>query len=159
MRWNRMPSLPALLFAMVCLAAPARLLAAPSDEATAIRTVIQKSADDWNKGDLDAFAKSYKNSPEIEFIGPVISHGYDGMLANYRKNYPTKTAMGTLGFSKLDVKMLDAHFATVTGWFHLERTADGGGNADGYFLLVLEKTGDGWKIVRDDTTSHAPMKP
>jgi ketosteroid isomerase-like protein len=47
----------------------------------------------------------------------------------------------------------------VTGRFHLERTADGGGNADGYYLLVVEKTKDGWKIVRDDSTSLPPPKP
>jgi ketosteroid isomerase-like protein len=40
----------------------------------------------------------------------------------------------------------------VTGHFHLERTAAGGGNSDGHFLLVFEKTPDGWKVVRDDTT-------
>lgn len=132
--------------------------AAPK-ESTAIVAMMQKSADDWNRGDLNAFATCYKQSPEIEFIGPTISHGYDGMLTNYRKNYPTAEKMGKLNFSKLDVKMLDARFATVTGWFHLERTAAGGGNADGYFLLVAEKTAEGWKIVRDDTTGHAPVKP
>jgi ketosteroid isomerase-like protein len=35
---------------------------------------------------------------------------------------------------------------------HLERTPDGGGDVDDYFLLVFEKTPDGWKIIRDDTT-------
>jgi ketosteroid isomerase-like protein len=61
--------------------------------------------------------------------------------------------MGTLSFTKLEVQGLDPHFATVTGHFHLERTTAGGGNANGYFLLVVEKTSTGWKIVRDDTTA------
>jgi len=130
---------------------------AQAPETAAITAMMQKSADDWNRGDIDAFATCYKNSPEIEFIGPTISHGYAGMLATYKKHYPTKDAMGTLSFNKLDVKSLDAHFATVTGWFHLERNAAGGGNSDGYFLLVVEKTAAGWKIVRDDTTGHAPV--
>jgi ketosteroid isomerase-like protein len=51
------------------------------------------------------------------------------------------------------VQPLDERFATVTGNFHLERREAGGGNADGHFLLVFEKTPDGWKIVRDDTTN------
>ena len=60
--------------------------------------------------------------------------------------------MGTLTFSELEVQPLDEQFATVTGRFHLERTAAGGGNSNGYFLLVVEKTASGWKIVRDGTT-------
>ncbi len=65
--------------------------------------------------------------------------------------------MGTLSFTDLAVQPLDARFATVTGNFHLERNAAGGGNADGYFLLVVEHTPSGWKIIRDSTTVlHGP---
>jgi ketosteroid isomerase-like protein len=74
------------------------------------------------------------------------------MLDTYRKNYSTKEQMGTLNFSELEVQPLDERFATVTGHFQLERTAAGGRNSDGHFLLVFEKTPDGWKVVRDDTT-------
>ena len=78
------------------------------------------------------------------------------MLASYKTGYPTREKMGTLSFSRLETQPLDASFATVTGHFHLERSAAGGGNADGYFLLVVEKTSSGWKIVRDDTTALPP---
>ena len=142
----------------------AGLLAAPvaargqGADAAAIKAVMQKSADDWNHGDLAAFATSYKNSPDILFIGKTISRGYGQMLAAYGKNYPTREKMGTLTFSQLEVQPLDERFATVTGHFHLERTAAGGGNADGYYLLVFEKTKDGWKIVRDDSTQLPQAK-
>ncbi len=122
-------------------------------EAPAIFAMMNKSAADWNRGDIDAFATSYKNSPDILFIGHTISRGYAQMLATYKKTYSTPAAMGTLSFTKLEVQPLDAHFATVTGRFHLERTTEGGGNAEGFFLLVVEKTPLGWKIVRDDTTA------
>jgi ketosteroid isomerase-like protein len=121
-------------------------------EARAIRAVLDKQVVDWNRGDLEAFATGYKNSPDILFIGSKISRGYAQMLDTYRKNYGTKEQMGTLNFSDLEVQPLDERFATVTGHFHLERTAAGGGNSDGHFLLVFEKTPDGWKVVRDDTT-------
>ena len=124
-----------------------------------IRAMMQKSADDWNRGDLDAFATSYKNSPDILFIGRNTRRGYSQMLAGYKSGYPTREKMGTLSFSDLQVQPLDAKFVTTTGKFHLERTAAGGGNADGYFLLVIENTPAGWKIVRDDTTAlPAPTK-
>ena len=120
--------------------------------AQTIRTVLAKQVVDWNRGDLAAFATGYKNSPDILFMGSKISRGYAQMVDTYRKNYSTKEKMGTLSFANLEVQPLDEHFATVTGNFHLERTAAGGGNSDGYFLLVVEKTPDGWKIVRDSTT-------
>src|ERR1700761_5155594 len=88
--------------------------------AHAIIHVLNKSADDWNRGDLDAFATSYKNSPDILFMGRTIQHGYAQMLAHYKAAYTNPAAMGTLSFTQLDVQPLDAHFATVTGRFHLE---------------------------------------
>ena len=127
-----------------------------SAEVQAITSVLSKSADAWNRGDLDAFATSYKKSPDILFMGRTIQHGYDQMLARYKQAYPTPGAMGTLSFSQLAVQPLDARFATVTGNFHLERTAADGGNANGYFLLVVEHTPEGWKIIRDATTALPP---
>lgn len=117
-----------------------------------IAQLLQRQAADWNRGDLDAFATGYKDSADILFIGKTLEHGYGGMLAGYKHRYPTRESMGTLGFSMIAVQPLDARFATCTGHFHLERTPAGGGDADGYFLLVLEKTAKGWKIIRDDTT-------
>ena len=122
----------------------------PKEDA-AILSVLNKSVVDWNNGDLDAFASSYKNSPDTLFIGHTVRRGYAQMLEAYRTGYSTREKMGTLSYLGLEVQPLDEHFATVTGHFHLERTA-AVGNANGYFLLVMEKTPSGWKIVRDDTT-------
>jgi uncharacterized protein (TIGR02246 family) len=129
---------------------------AKTSEPSAIVAMLNRQADDWNRGDLDAFARGYKNSPDILFMGRTIRHGYDQMLAGYRKSFPTRAAMGKLTFTGLQVQLLDDHFATVTGRFHLERTPAGGGNTGGYYLLVVEKTPAGWKIIRDDTTSDPP---
>ena len=142
-----------LLFAFVVLPTISTLPAQSPAESAAIITVLNKSAADWNRGDLDTFASSYKNSSDILFIGRTISRGYTQMLATYKKNYPTRDKMGTLTFTQLEVQPLDAHFATVTGHFHLERSTNGGGNADGHYMLVVEHTSAGWKIVRDDTTA------
>jgi ketosteroid isomerase-like protein len=139
--------------AAIALVVPSLLLAQnATPESRAIRAVLDKQVVDWNRGDMEAFAAGYKNSPDILFIGSKISRGYAQMLDTYRKNYSTKEQMGTLNFSDLEVQPLDERFATVTGHFHLERTAAGGGNSDGHFLLVFERTPDGWKVVRDDTT-------
>jgi uncharacterized protein (TIGR02246 family) len=143
-----------LALLVVGLGAPVGVFA-QGGEAAAIRAVLDKQVVDWNRGDLETFATGYKNSPDILFIGSSVSRGYEQMVAAYRKGYGTREKMGVLSFSELEVQPLDDRFATVTGHFHLERTAAGGGNSGGFFLLVFEKTADGWKIVRDDTTAHA----
>jgi uncharacterized protein (TIGR02246 family) len=141
--------------AAIVFVVPSLLLAqSATPEARAIRAVLDKQVVDWNRGDMEAFASGYKNSPDILFMGPRISKGYDQMLAGYRKSFSNKEKMGVLSFSELEVQPLDEHFATVTGRFHLERSAAGGGNAGGFYLLVMEKTPAGWKIVRDDTTNQ-----
>ncbi|MEO6805083.1 MAG: DUF4440 domain-containing protein [Edaphobacter sp.] len=140
------------LLAVLTLATASFTQAQSSTPAQAIRAVLDKQVVDWNRGDIESFATGYKNSPDILFMGSPISHGYAQMLATYRKNYSTKAKMGTLAFTGLEVQPLDERFATVTGNFHLERTASAGGDTGGYFLLVFEKTPSGWKIVRDSTT-------
>src|SRR5215469_1346225 len=124
-------------------------------DGSAIRAVFAQQAMDWNRGDMEAFATGYKNSPDILFIGSSISRGYAGMLERYHTVFNTREKMGTLTYSDVEVQPLDERFATATGKFHLERTAAGGGNAGGSYLLVFEKTPQGWKIVRDVTIPAA----
>ena len=150
-----MRSFRLLLAAILCLL-PLAASAQTNGDSAAIIAVMNKSAADWNRGDIKTFATCYKNSPDILFIGHTISRGYQQMVATYKQNYATRAQMGTLNFTQLEVQPLDSRFATVTGHFHLLRTQAGGGNANGYFLLVFERTSAGWKIVRDDSTSLPP---
>ena len=142
------------VFTLVLCCAPVALCGqmAAADEA-AIRASFDQQAETWNRGDLTQFATAYKNSPDILFVGSKISRGYAGMLERYRTAFPTREAMGTLTFSEVEVQPLDERFATATGKFHLARTAAGGGDASGSYMLVYEKTPQGWKIVRDVTIS------
>jgi ketosteroid isomerase-like protein len=140
------------IVAFIVLASSPAVRAQNTISAQAIRAVLDKQVVDWNNGDMEAFATGYKNSLDILFMGPTISRGYAQMLERYRKGYSNQEKMGTLSFSELEVQPLDDRFSTVTGHFHLERTVAGGGNADGFFLLVFEKTPAGWKIIRDDST-------
>jgi uncharacterized protein (TIGR02246 family) len=114
--------------------------------------VLTKQERAWNQGNLEEFASGYKKSAETVFIGEHVSRGFDQMLLEYKKNYPTKQAMGTLSFSDLDPKILDEHYAVVIGKYHLDRDKKSGGAADGVFSLVFEKTDEGWKIIVDHTT-------
>ena len=127
------------------------LLFAQNDD---VRAVLTHSEEAWNRGDLVAFASYYDDSPETTFIGrEVVRGGVQAILTRYRKAYPTRESMGVLSFSNVGVRVLAPDLALVTGQFHLERTAAGGGNAAGRYTLILRKTPGGWKIIHDHTSS------
>ena len=142
----------ALLVSVFLLpAAPGQLKVATPTELGVVKVLLAQEAA-WNRGDLAGFASGYKDAPDILFIGTHVSRGHDELLSEYRKNYPNREAMGTLGFSELEVHPLDEKFAVVVGKYHLDRGKKAGGSADGIFSLVFEKTDSGWKIVVDHTT-------
>ncbi len=147
----------AAVLAVIC-DVPSTHAQGTAKEIADIKAVLDKQAVDWNHGDLDAYYTGYKNSPDILFIGSTTQRGYQGMIEGYRQAFPNHDAMGVLTFSNEEVHPIDANVASVIGNFHLERTAAGGGNADGYYSLVMEKTPAGWKIILDHTTS-TPQKP
>ena len=106
----------------------------------------------WNAGDIASYVKGFKESPDTLFIGKQVSRGFNQILEDYEHNYPNHSSMGTLTFSELEVYSLSDTFAACIGKYHVDRTKKDGGPADGLFSLVLEKTGDTWKIVLDHTT-------
>ena len=114
--------------------------------------VLLSQEDAWNKGDLAAFASGYKDAPDTLFITKQVSRGFAGLIDEYKHDYPNRAAMGTLVYSELEVRTLDENFAVVFGKYHLDRGKKEGGNADGLFSLVFEKTDKGWKIIIDHTT-------
>src|ERR1700748_2028315 len=125
---------------------------ASRQELDVIKVLLAQEAA-WNRGDLPAFASGYKDSPDTLFVTHQVSRGYAGLLDQYKRDYPTRAAMGTLTFSELEVHTLDENFAVCIGKYHLDRGKKDGGNAGGIFSLVFEKTTDGWKIIVDHTTS------
>ena len=87
------------------------------------------------------------------FVGQTVQYGYATILDRYKKLYATPAAMGKLTFSHLAIRILDADYAVATGNFHLERTAAGGGNADGIFSLLFKT---GFFGLEDHSGPHQP---
>ena len=146
----------ALCFVAIATAIPAvsqqNLATVPQQQLDVIKVLLAQE-EAWNRGDLEAFAQTYKDSPDTLLISGSVSRGYASLVDAYRKNYPDRAAMGTLSFSELEAHPLDDRFAVVVGRFSVERSKKEGGNAQGIFSLVLEKTAKGWKIIVDHTTS------
>lgn len=144
------------LLAALMISMPARsqqqpLTTVPQQQLDVIKVLLAQE-EAWNRGNLEAFAQSYKDSPDTLFITNTVNRGFSGLLDAYRHNYPNRAAMGTLAYSGLEVHPLDERFAVVIGRYNLERGKKDGGNAEGIFSLVLEKTDKGWKIIVDHTT-------
>ncbi len=139
------------LFLALVLALASSSQAQTAPEA-AIRHLLDQQTADWNRGDVEAFMKSYEDSPTTTFVGQTVQYGYATILERYKKLYATPEAMGKLTFSHLAIRILDANYAVATGNFHLQRTAAGGGNADGIFSLLFKRDSSGWKIILDHTS-------
>jgi uncharacterized protein (TIGR02246 family) len=134
---------------------PAALLillafASPEEE---IRSVLDRQAAAWNRGDVVAFMEGYLPADSLTFQGSTgVTRGFQATLDRYRRVYGTQEKMGKLTFSELEFRFLGSDHALVLGKFALERTASGGGNASGRYTLVFRKTPQGWKIIHDHTS-------
>jgi uncharacterized protein (TIGR02246 family) len=146
--------LAVLIFLLLVLIPPVALssqvLGRAPDEG-AIRRVLDAQVTAWNRGDIDSFMQGYRNSDSTTFVSKSIRHGYANILERYRTAFSSKDKMGELAFTDLEIKPLDANFAIATGHYHLTRSAAAGGDAQGIFSLVFEKTSSGWKIILDHT--------
>jgi uncharacterized protein (TIGR02246 family) len=126
------------------------LLHAQTDQ---INVMLNNSVNAWNQGDLVAFVSDYEDSSETTYVGREVVRGKQAILDRYRRNYPTRGAMGTLAFSNVEVRALTHDLALVTGEYHLKRSAVDGGDARGRYTLLVRKKGVGWKIIHDHSSS------
>ena len=112
--------------------------------------LAQESA--WNKGDLDAYLSHFKDAKDTEAVlnGPV--RGLENIRSAYHSNFPNRDAMGTLEQREVEVRELGPDFALATGRYHLARSKKAGGDAEGTFTEIFEKTPKGWQLVFSQAT-------
>lgn len=121
-----------------------------SDDIARIRTLMDSQVRSWNAGDIDRFMTTYWRSDSLLFIGKKgLTYGWQATLENYKKNYPDKTAMGTLSFDLLEFKKLAADAYFVVGKWKLARTI---GDLSGHFSLVIRRIDGNWKITADHSS-------
>ncbi len=112
--------------------------------------IAQETA--WNKGDLDSYLAHFKDAKDTEAVlnGPV--RGLDNIRSAYHANFPNREAMGQLEQSEVDVRELGPDFALATGKYRLSRSRKSGGDAQGTFTEIFEKTANGWQLVFSQNT-------
>jgi uncharacterized protein (TIGR02246 family) len=112
----------------------------------AVKAVLDRQVQAWNRGDLEGFASVY--AEDAAFVSPTgLTRGRHAVLERYRKRYPDKVAMGTLSLEVVETRLADLHGASVVARWTL--AYPGKPAASGLTLLVLHPRGDAWMIVQD----------
>ena len=124
-------------------------LTAQNSDVTAIKNLLLRQRDDWNKGNVTNFMKGYWESDSLLFIGKSISNGYQETLDNYKKSYPDVAAMGHLDFEFVEFRKLSPEYYFVIGKWHLKRTI---GDVGGAYTLLFRKIKGIWTIVVDHSS-------
>ena len=141
----------ATVCALLLLASLATATNPPANAQAAIRQVLEKQVEAWNRQDLEAFMQGYWHSPELTFFsGVTVYRGWDNALQRYRDAYQSAGhEMGKLDFSDLQIETLGGQAAFVRGAFHLAMPS--GKQLHGIFTLVFRKFPQGWRIIHDHT--------
>jgi ketosteroid isomerase-like protein len=106
----------------------------------------------WNHANLDAYLAFYKDAPDTVAVLASPVRGTQSIHNAFYINFPHPENMGTLDQSDVEVRALGDNFALITGRYHLTRSKKAGGDTDGNFSDIFEKTPSGWKIVFSETT-------
>lgn len=139
------PFLLILLFGLLSISGFAQL-----NEEAAIKQILERQTEAWNKGDINAFMQTYWKSDSLVFVGKSgVTYGWQNTLDNYKKGYPDKTAMGQLKFTIIKIEPLSNRVYNVIGKWHLTRTI---GDLQGHYTLVLKKIDGKWLIVQDHSS-------
>jgi len=146
-----------LCFPLALAAAPARgqapdQLFTATHEQLDVTKVLLAQQDAWNKGDLNAYLARYKDAADTIAIlaGPV--RGLADIRAAFHINFPKSEAMGNLEQSEVEVRELGPNFALAIGKYHLSRSKKYGGETEGTFTDVFEKTDKGWLVIFSQTS-------
>ena len=115
-----------------------------------IKDVLRMQVEAWNRGEVPAFVAAY--APDSIFVGKEVASGRAQLLTRYERTYPTREAMGHLTFSHLEVRLLTAEVAIVTGEWHIDRSSTGGNGIGGLFSLVFQRRDKEWQIALDNTS-------
>ena len=130
--------------------APRENLGNPPQE---IGAMLQRSAADWNRGDLAGFMSDYARDSLTSYMsGGHVQYGWQPLYDRYQANYfAAGKSRDSLSFDELRVRVLTPDLAYATARFKLSRRDSV--VASGPFTLVLQKQGDRWRILHDHTSA------
>lgn len=154
----RKPLLALLLFAVACHKGPrveidpAPASLDPQRLTEVLNAQFQKSAADWNAGDLGAFMSMYaKDTSTMYLSGRNFEHGFAWIEQHYAPAFAPGAARDSLRLEGFSARPLGTLYALATARYVLYR--NGVTTASGPFSVVLQEQTDGWKIILDHTSA------
>ncbi len=107
---------------------------------------------------LDEFMDDYVHSESITYIGGgILLTGHDAIRAHYAPRFTPEAERDSLRFEDVRTRWLGGIDGLVTARWILYRDSEI--TASGPFTLVLRRTGSGWKIIHDHSSSDPPPTP
>ena len=128
-----------------------QLYTASREQLDVTKVVLAQEAA-WNKGDLDGYLAKFKDAKDTEAVLNGSVRGLGNIRAAYHTNFPNAETMGRLEQSEVEVRELGPDFALATGRYQLSRSKKSGGDAQGIFTEIFEKTADGWRLIFSQTS-------
>jgi ketosteroid isomerase-like protein len=118
----------------------------------AITVQFERSAADWNRGDLDGFMSDYARDSLTGFVSNGrVERGFGWIHDHYAPLFQAGARRDSLRFESIHARPLGPGFLLVTARYVLHR--DGATTSSGPFTLVMQRQSDGWKILHDHTSS------
>lgn len=130
----------------------------PRDDRAAIDALLQGSADAWNAGDLEGYAKPYSDAETSVFSsGAGVEHGARTVTINANKQYFAPGHHGEAGhlsYTPIDFRLVDDSHALVFVRFELASAGPDHLTMRGISSLLLSKdAAGGWQIeTQHDST-------
>lgn len=113
--------------------------------------VLERQEAAWNEGDIYGFMQGYWQSEDLRFAsGGTVTTGWEPTLRRYLVRYDSRTRMGELDFTGVDVDQISPDSAIAFGRWQLFRESDA---PSGLFTLLFRRIEGEWVIVHDHTSS------
>jgi ketosteroid isomerase-like protein len=116
-----------------------------------IAAMLERSAQAWNRGDLDAFVSDYLDSSRTTYVGRRgIVRGRAAIRDVYAPRFAPGGVRDSLSFEGLEVDSLAPGVTHVLAYYVLSRGDST--VARGPTSLVMLRVGERWKIVHDHSS-------
>ncbi len=121
-------------------------------EQQAIRDLIGRMEQAWNRGDFRGYMEGFAN-PDVIFVSRgQFQKDWQGTLDHYIRDYGSSAeTRGTLHFFDIKIEMLGPDAAQLISRYQLERPQQ---PQDGINTRLMRKRGDQWVIALNHVSSR-----
>ncbi|MGC1302478.1 MAG: SgcJ/EcaC family oxidoreductase, partial [Caulobacteraceae bacterium] len=121
-----------------------------ADEA-AIRALVQRMQDGWNRGDFRAYMAGFANPGVVFVSNGVIQKDWQGTLDHYVRDYGAPGRRGVVSFQVGKIDLLAPDAAVFVAHYHMARKDQ---PMEGVFTDVARKIDGRWIITLNHVSAH-----